>query len=30
LLTSHGVLAPAAKWRELIVPRPPMRAAIEN
>jgi len=26
LLTYHGVLAPAAKWRELSVPRPPRSA----
>jgi len=26
LLTYHGVLAPAATWRELIVPRPPSSA----
>ncbi len=26
LLTYHGVLAPAAIWRELIVPRPPSSA----
>jgi len=26
LLTYHGVLAPAAKWRELILPRPPSSA----